>query len=68
VALTAQALHVAFIVRAAFSQWHDVIALRGHGHAPLSLTHHAQGIRREQLRPHRLQLAAGGALCCGFRL
>ena len=55
---TAQALFVVLVIRAAFSQRHDVVALRCQGHTAQALALDTQGIAPEQISAHGLQPAA----------
>ena len=63
-ALTTQALHVAFVIKATLGQGCDVIALCSQPDASLALAFSTQGIGSEQRRTQRLQLAAGDAFGC----
>jgi hypothetical protein len=54
VAVVAQALLVAFVIEAAFSKRHDVIALRGERGAARLLAVGAQRATREEICTHAL--------------
>jgi len=57
----AQALLVVLVVRAAFGQRLDVVALRGQGHTTQALALDTQRMALEQVSAHRLQPAPGDA-------
>ena len=64
-AFVAQALRVVIAVFTTFSQRDDVISLGCWPDYTMPMTVHAQWRALEQLRSHRLQLAACDALRCG---
>ena len=57
-----QALFVVLVIRSAFSQRLDMVALRGQGYAAYALALDTQGIAPEQVSAHGLQPAPGDAL------